>query len=305
MRRREFTLGAAAVGLDAFGADRASAAPTLSPVGAQGSFHLLKDWTFGRSAPGTTVHDMTALRRDFFFRYIYNGGKLDKLDKEWSRHLDYPENDPRSLHQFTADALLLKGRVPPGGGLHDGGIESGMLRAALPVTPGMYVEMSAKLPRGLGVWPAFWLNPGVETADGHIGPTPWPPEIDIFEFYVWQGRDTPRIMESNTQDNGEPAKYGGEHDLFTEFKNGKLDTGVDYSKGYHTFALDWVKDRPIWMVDGKKVKQTTYGWPGPPAHILVTNQIGFSLAGTDLSGMKPGGDDWDYAIRHLRVWRRV
>ena len=305
MHRREFSHSLAALAaIGAAAPSRALAAPAPSPVGAQGRFQLVKDWTFGRSASGATVHDMNQLRREFFFRYIYDHGRLEKLDKEWSRHLDYPEGDPRTLHAFTADALVLKARVPPGGGMHDGGIESGMLRAALPVEPGMYVEMSAKLPRGLGVWPAFWLNPGVETADGEIGPTPWPPEIDIFEFYVWQGRDAPRIMECNTQDNGDRAKYGGENDLFTVLKDGKLDTGIDYSADYHTFALDWVKDKPVWMLDGKKIKQTTYSWPGPPAHILITNQIGMTLNGVDLGGMKASGDNWDYSIRHLRVWRR-
>lgn len=304
MRRRDFTLGATAMAGSLLGADAAYAAPP-SPMGGQGRFELLKDWTFGASAPGATVRDMDALRRNFFFRYIYNQGRLDKLDHEWSRHADYPQNDPRSLHHFAADALVLKARIPPGGGLHDGGIESGMLRAKLPVTPGMYVEMRAKLPHGLGVWPAFWLNPGVETDDGHFSALPWPPEIDIFEFYVWQGRTAPRIMESNTQDNGDPAKYGGEHDLFTDFKGGKLDLGVDFSQDYHTFALDWVQDKPIWMLDGKKIKQTTYSWPAPPAHILITNQIGMNLNGVNLSGMQPDVNDWDYSVKHLRVWKRA
>ncbi|MGC1304239.1 MAG: family 16 glycosylhydrolase [Caulobacteraceae bacterium] len=305
MRRREFTFGAGALGMaGAFGPGAAEAAdPT--PYQGQGRFQLVKDWTFGRSAPGTTVRNMADLRKSFFFRYIYNSGKLDRLDHEWSRHADYPENDPRSLHVFQPDALVLKARIPPGGGLRPGGIESGILRAKLPVTPGMYVEMRAKLPRGLGVWPAFWLNPGVESDDGHFSALPWPPEIDIFEFFVWQGRDRPRIMESHIQENGDPHKFGDPHDLFTTYKDGKLDTGVDYSADYHTFALDWVKDKPIWVVDGRKVKQTYYEWPAPPAHILVSNQIGMTLQGVDLTGMQANTDDWDYSVQYLRVWQRI
>ena len=305
MRRRDFGLGGAAAAGAFAGGDLSSAALPRKPEGAQGRFTLVKDWTFGARAPGSTVRSMAALQRDFFFRYIYDQGRLERNSHEWSRHTVYPEGDPRSLHQFTADALVLKGRVPPGGGLHEGGIESGMLRAKLPVTPGMYVEMRAKLPRGLGVWPAFWLNPGVEDDAGQFSALPWPPEIDIFEFYVWQGRNAPRVMECNTQDNGDPAKYGNPRDLFTALKDGKLDEGVDFSADYHTFALDWVEGKPIWMLDGRKIKQTTYDWRAPPAHILVTNQIGFTLNGTDLSAMKADQAGWDYAVKHLRVWRRV
>lgn len=53
-----------------------------------------------------------------------------------------------------------------------------------------------------GCWPAFWLNPGVEYPDGHFSALPWPPEIDIFEFFVWQHRTRPKIMECNVRVNG-------------------------------------------------------------------------------------------------------
>jgi hypothetical protein len=312
MHRRDFTLGLGAAGAMGLagavlsGGEPAWAAAQPTPYQGQGRFELVKDWTFGNRTPGATVRSMAELQRSFFFKYIYNGGKLDRLDHEWSVHTVYPEGDPRSLHVFTPDALVLKARVPQGGGVRPGGIESGILRAKLPVTPGMYVEMRARLPHGLGVWPAFWLNPGVEGDDGKFSPTPWPPEIDIFEFFVWQGRSAPRIMECHTQDNGDAAKYGGEHDLFTLLKDGKYDTGQDMSADFHTYALDWVKDQPIWLLDGKKIKQTHYEWgAAPPAHILVSNQIGMTMPGVDLSGMQAGGDNWDYAVKYLRVWKRA
>ena len=219
-------------------AGSAAAESEVQPVNATGSLHLIKSWTFGARRSTATVHDMNELRPQFRFRYIYDHGHLDTLPNYWSIHRDCPQSDPRSLHVFSDDALVLKARVPSGGGLWSKGIESGMLRALLQVTPGMYIEMSAKLPRGLGVWPVFWLNPGVEYPDGHFSETPWPPEIDIFEFFVWQGRDWPRYMEAHVQTNDRPGEFGNPHDLFSLLGPHGYDPGIDFSADFHALALD-------------------------------------------------------------------
>lgn len=278
---------------------------SVLPVGTHGKFKLIKDWTFGSNRPKATIRNMDELGAEFRFRYIYDNGRLDTLPSYFTVHRNYPQGDPRSLHVFSESALTLKARQPPGGGLRPRGLESGMLRALLPITPGMYVEMRARLPRGLGVWPAFWLNSGVEYPNGSFSALHWPPEIDIFEFFVFQGRDRPRLMEGNIQTNHRPQEFGFPHDLFSLFGPHGYDPGIDFSADFHVFALDWVEDRPIWVVDGRPVKQTVYHWPGPPAHILVTNQIGMVISGVDLTGMKVLGSEWDYSIDYLRVWTRV
>ncbi len=276
------------------------------PAGITGPVELVRDWTFGRARPDATVRGIPTLEQHFRFRYIYNNGQLDGLPSYWSRHREYPQGDLSSTHAFTDDSLILKAFIPPGGGLHPGGIFSGMLRALLPVTTGMIVEMRAKLPRGLGVWPAFWLNPGVENPSGTFSALPWPPEIDIFEFFVWQHRTRPQIMECHVQVNGDPEKYGNPHDTFSLFHNGAYDPGIDFSQDFHIFALDWQPDLPSWYLDGRQIKQTVYKWGNaPPAHILVTNQIGMSLQGVDLTGMHDEGAGWDYTVDYLRVWRHV
>jgi len=274
------------------------------PFGQEGSFQLLKNWTFGSERPDATVHTRKDLDREFYYRYIYAGGTLDGIPTAyWSYHRDYPDGDPRSLHVFTGTSLVLKGRIPPGGGLRPHGIESGMLRAKFPVTPGMYVEMRAKLPFGIGAWPAFWLNSGVQYDDGKFSELTWPPEIDIFEFFNWQGRPHTRIFASNVQVAGKPERYGKPHDLFTLFKKGEYDPGIDFSEDFHVFALDWRNDKPIWLLDGKPIKQTYYEWHAPPAHILVTNQIGMTFPNADLREMKADESQWDYTIDYIRVWK--
>jgi hypothetical protein len=302
MRRRDL-LGAAVTGMWAT-SSHAAGALARRPVGGAGNFELVADWTFGNARADATVRDRAALDRAFRYRYIYDNGTLDRLPNCWSVYRDYPAGDGRALHVFTDASLVLKARIPPGGGLHPGGVEAGMLRALVPIEPGMWVEMRARLPKGLGVWPAFWLNPGVEYPDGHFSATPWPPEIDIFEFFVWQGRTRPRIMESHVQTAGRPAEFGNPHDLFSLFGANGYDPGIDFSEDFHVFGLDWVADKPIWLLDGRRIQQTVYEWHAPPAHILVTNQIGMVLNGVDLTGMQATPENWNYTIDYIRVFRR-
>jgi hypothetical protein len=264
---------------------------------------LLADFTFGTGSEDATIRSMDELKRHFYFRYIYDHGRLDRLPYEWARHTVYPENDPRSLHVFSSDALTLKGRIPSGGGLWPGGLEAGMLRANVLIRPGSFIEASVKLPRGPGLLPAFWLVAGAELADGSQTATPWPPEIDIFEFLEFDRRPRPTVMEGHVQDAGHPERFGPPHDITTKFVDDKYSPGTDFSTGYHVFALDWIADRPVWLVDGVAVKQTYYRWGELPAHVLIGNQIGLTMPGVDVSTMNPKDDDWDFGVRYLRIWQ--
>jgi hypothetical protein len=275
------------------------------PYKQQGEFELVKDWTFGLRRGDATIDSRAKLDQEFFYRYIYENGKLDGLKTYWSYHRDYPDGDPRSLHVFGDCTLTLKGRIPPGGGLKPRGLESGMLRGKLPVTEGMYIEMRARLPTGIGAWPAFWLNPGVQYPDGKFSELPWPPEIDIFEFFNWQGRPKTRVMTGYVQWHKNKERYGPPKDIFTKFKNNEYIPGFDFSEDFHVFSLDWVKDKPIWLLDGEPIKQTYYLWTKPvPAHILVTNQLGMILKGVDVSDMKADESQWNYVVDYIRVWKR-
>ena len=272
-------------------------------------FVLVKNWTFGSRRAGATVRNRAELDQEFFYRYIYDNGKLDKLSTYWSQHRDYPDGDPRSLHIFGSDTLTLKGRIPAGGGLRDRGLETGILRGKIPIEEGMFIEMRAKLPRGVGVWPSFWLNSGVQYPDGTFSELHWPPEIDIFEFFNWNGRPTTRIMECNVQTNKKPEKFGNPHNLFLaenyekNYPNKGFDLGVDCSEGFHVFALDWRRNEPIWLFDGKPIKQTYYEWNGAPAHLLICNVLGMRLPGSSVSQMEANENNWNFAIDYIRVWK--
>jgi beta-glucanase (GH16 family) len=121
----------------------------------------------------------------------------------------------------------------------------------------------------------------------------------------WQGRTETRVMMGNVLSNGDPEKYGNPYDIFSKFVNKEYKPGFDFAEGFHVFALDWRKDVPIWLLDGVPIKQTHYEWPGPLANLLITNQIGMSVDGVNLTGMTDDESQWDYVIDYVRIWKRT
>ncbi|NIX76186.1 family 16 glycosylhydrolase [Microvirga terricola] len=152
-----------------------------------------------------------------------------------------------------------------------------------------YFEMRAKLPAGQGLWPAFWLLP----TDGS-----WPPEIDIMEVIG----SSPNQLETTVHSNS-----GGYQ------MNNKSTTVQGMTTGFHTYGVDWEKDKIAWYHDGVKIYETATpadmnkpmymlanlavggDWPGSPnssTHFPATMQIDYIRAyraGATPGGSTPGG----------------
>jgi beta-glucanase (GH16 family) len=149
-----------------------------------------------------------------------------------------------------------------------------------------YAEMRAKLPRGHGFWPAFWLLP----ASGA-----WPPEIDIME---WQGaqprRDfmTVHFSDKHTKDDSLQGTYDG----------------PDLSQAYHTYGLDWKTDSLTWYVDGvtrfsvtpKQIEARGGRFPRTPMYILINLAVGGWVSPPNRHTPSPAAMTIDY----VRVWDR-
>jgi len=258
------------------------AAETPVPKAIQGQgYHLVKDWDFGAS-----IRDMAALRREFQTRYIYEDGKLDHLNDEWQR---YRDNDN---HQFEDGGLSLVAKVV--NGLKPGGIESGMLRSKWTGQYG-YIEARVQVPRGRGLWPAFWLNPEDKV---------WPPEIDIMEI-VDNGRDSTRNSFHYVHGKG-PRKTATEATRLDKFGSYRPQS-VDFADGFHTFAVEWTEDRVRHFVDDVLVVDRLYAWQhdngrdAGPAHVLINLAVG---------GKWPGPPDGSTGfparlkIDYIRVWQK-
>ncbi len=334
MRRRLLLAGLSALAgparaaPDDAGATRPGAAPPTSgvrPFKAEGEFVNRLDATFGRTQPGATIRTKAELDRIAYYRFIYGdaattGDGTDGLYGNYrSRHRDYAGDDPRSLHDLRGDALVLKAHCGLDGGSRgdcaDGHIESGIVRFALPIRPGSYIETRCRMPAAPGAWPAFWLNPGEQFpappgAGARRSTLTWPPEIDIFDQFGFKGVPPGRALVSAMPTGGNDAAYGHPHDTVRDPDWGDkwyYQPKEDLTAGFHVHALDWRTDNRLrFVLDGHMYREAYYEWnskDGVPAHLIASLQIGPKF--NDLSGIADGGDGWDWPISYIRVWSRT
>ncbi len=112
-------------------------------------------------------------------------------------------------------------------------------------------EMRARMPRGQGIWPAFWLLPQ----------NAWPPEIDIMELL---GHEPTRVHFTNHW--GTAAAPLSQTSSFS---------GPDFSAGFHTFACEWSPGRIDFFVDGvRRATNINGGVPSVPMYIILNLAVG-------------------------------
>lgn len=152
-----------------------------------------------------------------------------------------------------------------------------------------YFEMEAKLPRGRGVWPAFWLfaHPGERR-----------PEIDIMEAYPagdgWGfidhgGMHRPNVYACTVWlDNGNSA--------------GSImhETHTDLSTAFHKYAVKWEPHKQTFYFDGKQVLTVNVSM-SDPMYIILDLWFG-SAAGTP-DDSTPQGKANSFEINYVRAWK--
>ncbi len=137
-----------------------------------------------------------------------------------------------------------------------------------------YFEMSAKLPAGQGLWPAFWLLPA-------SGVTP-PPELDIVEVL---GKDPGTVHTAlHRIDKGVYADIGGEAHVGST------------SDRFHTYGVDWSPTKITWYFDGRAIAQTpTSSDMHQPMYMIVNLALGGNWGGNvDASTPLPAKMEIDY-----------
>ncbi len=128
------------------------------------------------------------------------------------------------------------------------------------------IEARLKLPKGRGIWPAFWMMP----AYSYYGNWPNSGEIDIMEMFGWHNPDT-AYFTIHTE------KYN--HKIGTHKQGFYKDSTIH--DAFHIYAVEWFLDRLDFYFDDKKV--FTYKkeannpevWPfDKPFYIILNNAVG-------------------------------
>lgn len=151
-----------------------------------------------------------------------------------------------------------------------------------------YIETRAKLPVGHGIWPAFWM------LGSNIKQVGWPlaGEIDILEYV---GKEPDMVFTSlHTKDS-----HG-------ETINTRKTAFQDIEEGFHTYAINWTKDKIEFFVDGKPVytfapeNKTVEVWPfNQPFYFIANVAVGGNFGGPEV-------DDkifpQEFIIDYIRVY---
>ena len=155
-------------------------------------------------------------------------------------------------------------------------------------------EARIKIPRGQGVWPAFWL------LGNNIDSVSWPQcgEIDIMENI---GRE-PSTIHGTAHGPG----YSGGNGIGAAYS---LPDNAPFADGFHVFILEWTENRIRWYVDGK-IYKTMSPQDIPAGTQWVYDHPFFILLNFAVGGQWPGSPDGTTVfpqtmiVDYVRVYRR-
>lgn len=239
----------------------------------------------GGSTGGSTGGTITPGKKDLSkagytlkWQDEFNGTSLNRNDWNVELHEKGWVNSEWQAYVDTEDNIYVKD-----GNLHIRAIKDGDTYTSGRVntqnkhdfTYGLF-EVTAKVPKGMGFLPAFWMMPTNENLYGQ-----WPRcgEIDCMEV---MGQETDKVY--GTIHYGNPHREGQE--------TYKLANG-NFSDEYHTFSCEWEPGKIRWYVDGilyhtendwysKTEGVGTVAYPAPfdqPFYMILNLAVGGSWVG--------------------------
>ncbi|MFF2898816.1 family 16 glycosylhydrolase [Streptomyces sp. NPDC057966] len=153
-----------------------------------------------------------------------------------------------------------------------------------------HVEARMKVPRGQGMWPAFWM------LGDDIGQVGWPNsgEIDIMENVGFE----PSTVHGTLHGPG----YSGSGGIGAAYT---LPGGQAFADDFHTFAIDWAPGSVTWSVDGNVYQRRTPADLG--GNSWVFDKPFFLILNLAVGGYWPGDPDGSTSfpqqlvVDHVRV----
>ena len=151
-----------------------------------------------------------------------------------------------------------------------------------------YFEIEAKLPKGKGTWPAFWLFNHIDKRR---------PEIDVMESYAGGSAPWGKVVDGVAL----PTMYAA-----TVWKDQTVQAGmikvptVDLSAGFHKYAVKWEANQQTFYFDGKEVGKVNVEM-GDRMYLMLDLWYGSASGQPDSS--TPTGKENSYEVNYVRAWK--
>lgn len=155
-------------------------------------------------------------------------------------------------------------------------------------------EISAKLPGGVGTWPAIWMLP----SDWVYGGWPECGEIDIIEHVGY----TPGIMHGTV--------HTGAYNHVKGTQVGKSFSVEDFSEKFHNYVIEWDETKIDFFIDDQKYftffndqKEDFMTWPfDQKFHLILNIAIGGNWGGK--KGIDPTLESAIMEVDYVRVFQK-
>ena len=157
-----------------------------------------------------------------------------------------------------------------------------------------YFEARCKLPKGEGLWSAFWMMPhafGAEVGDGRTGA-----EVDIYEGAY---HPDPWPKKNSVSSAIHMGGYG-ENQRSTHI--GRFHVRRPYDS-FHTYGIEWNADEYIFYIDGRETGRSDFGGVCQnPLYLLLSVEHVIGGWSGDITNNKPG-DMTDFVIDYVRAYQ--
>jgi beta-glucanase (GH16 family) len=275
-------LSAAACGSSG-AADRSPSIPGATPTPAAAGWTLV--WSDEFEGPSGALVDAG--------KWVFDVGGSGWGNQELESYTDRPRNASLNGEGALAIQALRETYAGPDG-------VSRQYTSARLKTQGRFeqaygrFEARLKIPRGQGLWPAFWM------LGDDIGSSGWPRcgEIDVMENI---GRE-PKTVHGTIHGPG----YSGGGGIGSPFT---LPGGALVADDFHVFAVEWEPAAIRWYVDGT-LYQTRTPADLPAGQRWVFDHPFFLLLNVAVGGSWPGSPDANTVfpqvmlVDYVRVYRR-
>ncbi len=166
-----------------------------------------------------------------------------------------------------------------------------------------YFEVRCILPKGAGLWSAFWMLPRNFSNTLGNGGTDGA-ELDVFESpnYHYRLSDNVNVVSSNIHIDG----YGKEEQsqcVATPF----IETNDPYEE-FNTYGVEWNEKEYIFYINGVETGRSDFGGTSRvPEYLLLTVEVGGKNGTPSKSwagdALEPGAQTTDFIVDYVRAYQ--